>query len=427
VDSVGAVADLSRVLVADEIARVRNERWSGVLALSQGEVSKGLYLLEGEIVFAASTVEEDRLGACLFRAGRLTESQFRAAMREVEASGSPLGYVLVESRVLSAQELHDALHAQVERIVLSVLRWTSGALRRDPMDRPLPADQALLIDTNRLLLLGMRLFADAERLERALGDKGRRLRRVSPPPFDYDQVPAQPAERAALALCSRTTTINDLLALPHPRPQMVRAVYALLAGGVIEDAPVPLPLSPQWQTPPPVEAPGRSPGPARAAPPLAAPAAQAPPAFPIEPAYSASAAYTPEPPLEAEADRDPPSAADAERIARALLERGHRDRAIAMLREAVANHPGVRGPRRLLALTLGRDGFQPAVERMFADLLEAQPDDTELRYAFASYYRRGGFAGREILQLRLVLSADSGHAGAWRDLGELEAGPSRKR
>ena len=58
----GEVADLSRVLVADEIGRVRNQGWSGVLALSQGEVSKGLFFLDGAIVFAASTVEEDRLG-----------------------------------------------------------------------------------------------------------------------------------------------------------------------------------------------------------------------------------------------------------------------------------------------------------------------------------------------------------------------------
>jgi len=175
------VADLSRVLAADEIARARNDGWSGVLALSQGEVSKGIYFLDGAIVFAASTVEEDRLGACLFRAGRISEPQFRAAMREVEASGYPLGYVLVESRVLRPDELKGALASQVERIVLSVLRWTSGSLRQEPMDRPLPADQALEIDANRLLLLGMRQFPDAERLERSLGDPGRRLRRVSPP------------------------------------------------------------------------------------------------------------------------------------------------------------------------------------------------------------------------------------------------------
>jgi hypothetical protein len=386
------VADLSRVLVADEMARVRNERWSGVLALSQGEVSKGLYFLEGEIAFAASTVEEDRLGACLFRAGRLSEPQFRAAMREVEASGFPLGYVLVESRILSPQELAGALAAQVERIVLSVLRWTNGTLRREPMDRPIPADQALDLSTNRLLLLGMRLFPDAERLERALGDPARRLRRITPASFDYDQVETSPAERAALALCARGAAVADLLALPHSRPELVRAVHALLSGGLIEDAPVPRP----------------------AAAPVPSPSVPAP-------SYAVS---EPEPEPEPETPRSPE---EAEKLARGFLDRGHRERAVAILREAVAEHPTARGPRRLLALTLGREaGFQQDVERLFVELLEGEPSDTELRYALASYYRKGGLAGRAILQLRIVLSADSGHAAAWRDLGELEAGPTRR-
>jgi len=392
------VADLSRVLVADEIGRVRNEGWSGVLALSQGEVSKGLYFLEGQIVFAASTVEEDRLGACLFRAGRISESQFRTAMREVEASGFPLGYVLVESRVLNRYELAGALAAQVERIVLSVLRWTSGALRREPMDRPLPADQALDLNTNRLLLLGMRQFPDAERLERSLGDPQRRLRRVTPPPFDYDQVDTSPAERAALALCARSAPLADLVVLPHPRPQLVRAVHALLSGGLIEDAPV------------------------AAARPAAAPAPSAWPA----PSYAA-----PEPEPEAEPEPESPglprSAEEAEKLARGLLERGHRERAIGILREAVVEHPAARGPRRLLALTLVREpGSQAAVERLLIDLLESEPHDNELRYALASYYRKEGLAARAILQLRIVLTNDSGHAAAWRDLGELEAGPTRR-
>jgi lipopolysaccharide biosynthesis regulator YciM len=114
-------------------------------------------------------------------------------------------------------------------------------------------------------------------------------------------------------------------------------------------------------------------------------------------------------------------------VARGFLERGHRERAVAILRETVQQHPSARGPRRLLALTLGREsGFQQEVERLFVELLEGEPSDTELRYALASYYRKGGLAARAILQLRLVLSADSGHAAAWRDLGELEAGPTRR-
>jgi tetratricopeptide (TPR) repeat protein len=383
------VLDLKQALVADEVTRVRAEGWSGVLALSQGQVAKGLYFVDGEIAFAASTVEEDRLGAGLYRVGKITESQFRAAMRQSESSGRHLGDTLVELGYLTPDEVAAGVAAQVERIVLSVLRWTTGTLRREPMDRPLPADLAVAVETHRLLLLGTRQFPDADRLERALGDRARRLRRVSPWPFDYEQVPTSPPERAVLALCTRSVALADLLDLPHPRPEVVRAVYALQVGGMVEDAP-----------------------PRTAAAPLAPPP---PPLAPAPPEL------TPPPP-------PPQTPEEAERLARGLLEKGQRQRAVEALHEALDRYPEARGLRRLLAMTLSREsGFLPRVEALFLAALEKEPQDVELRYALASYYRRSGLAARAILQLRLVLSADPGHAGAWRDLGELEAAESRRR
>ncbi|HYN01253.1 MAG TPA: DUF4388 domain-containing protein [Vicinamibacteria bacterium] len=385
--------DLSETLVAEEIVRVRAEGWSGVLALTQGQVAKGVYCVDGEIAFAASTVEEDRLGAGLFRAGKITEGQFRAAMRQSEASGRPLGHTLVDLGHLTAEDLPAAVALQVERIVLSVLRWTSGSLRREPMERPLPADLTLDLNTHRLLLLGMRQFPDAQRLWRSLGPPDRRLRRVSPWPFDYEELTPSPAERAVLALCTRSVSLADLLALPLPRPELVRAVYALLAGGLVDDAP------------------------ARVAP---APQAPAPPLGPE--------ATSPHPPAEMDplltpAPPPPQTPEDAARAARGLLEKGFRRRAIEILQAAADRHPDARGPRRLLAMILAREGgFEPSVEKLFSSLLETEADDVELRHALASYYRRSGMAARAILQLRLVVSTDSGHAGAWRDLGELEAG-----
>jgi uncharacterized protein DUF4388 len=402
-----SVLDLGQALVAEEIARVRAERWSGVLALAQGEVAKGLYFVEGEIAFAASTVEEDRLGACLFRVGKITEGQFRAAMRECEATGRPLGRAFVDMGHLTSGELAAAVTAQVERIVLSVLRWTTGSLRRDPMDRPLPADLALDLNTHRLLLLGTRLFPDAERLERALGSPTRRLRRVSPWPFDYEEVPVSAVERAVLAQCSRSVALGDLLVLPHPRPQLVRALYALVAGGLLENAPARIP------------APAPVPPPVPVLPPV------------VETIPSSVPQPRPAPPVEVEMTPSPPAPRtpeEAERAARMFLERGQRRLAIEALQEAVDRHPGARGPARLLAITLGRETtFRHEVERRFLDLLDAQPQDAELRYALASYYRRAGLAARAMLQLRLVLSTDSGHAAAWRDLGELEAGETKRR
>jgi tetratricopeptide (TPR) repeat protein len=237
------------------------------------------------------------------------------------------------------------------------------------MDRPIPAELAVTLDTPRLLLLGMRQYPDTARLERHIGPHSRLLRRASRAAFDYDAVAPSPAERAVLAVCLRPTSVEDLFSLPHARGDVARATAALLAGGLLEES----------------------------APPLATPA--------------------------------PVPMGEPEAVARILLEKGDRLRALEVLLSAIDADPRERRARRLYAMLRARDGgFDAAVERHFLVALESEPSDVELRYALASYYRRAGLGGRALLQLRLVLSADPSHAAAWRDLGEMEAaGPRRAR
>ncbi len=230
------------------------------------------------------------------------------------------------------------------------------------MERPLPADLVLDLDTHRLLLLGTRQFPDAERLERALGPPERRLRRVSPSPFDFEAVTPLPAERAVLASCARSVPLGELLALPHPRPQLARAAYALLVGGLIDDAPARVAAPPIRPSP---EAPAVA-----AEPPAPAPA---------------EADLTPLPP-------PPQTPEEAERTARGLLEKG-----FASGRSRSCTRPWTGTPRRgacvgMLAMTRGREsGFDPELEKLFLSLLEKDRQDAELRYALASWYRRGAW------------------------------------
>jgi hypothetical protein len=420
------VVDLARVIVSEEIRRVHRERWSGVLAMTQGEVTKGLYFVEGEIAFAASTVEEDRLGANLFRIGRITEAQFRAALAAAQEPGRKIGQALIEAGVLTAGELAAAVTGQVERIVLSVLRWTSGVMQRRAMDRPIPADLALDLNTPRLLLLGARLFPDTDRLEAVLGGPGTRLRRVVPRPYSYDLLPSSPAERAALAMCAREASLGDLLGLPHSRARIVRAVYALVAGGMLEPIPaersearVERPEAPPPRAP---VSPYRAPEPEPPPPP--SPPSDTPPPLMAVPEWARPA--DPEEGFGSRPDA-PPDPMTAESRARVLLDHGQRQAAAAVLAEVLDRHADAVSCRRLLAMTLALEpGFRHDVESHFLTTLEAIPRDSELRHRLATYYRRAGMTARAILQLRLVLSADPSHAAAWRDLGELEAGEGRR-
>jgi len=401
----GQPVDISQILVSEEVRQIRRERWSGILALAQGEVAKGLYFIDGDTVFAASTVEEDRLGANLYRIGRITEAQFRTAMAEAQAPGRRLGQALIDAGVIRPAELAAAVIGQTERIVLSVLRWTNGRLQRRPMDRPLPPDLILHLSTPRLLVLGARLFPNPRLLEPVLGRPGVRLRRAFPAPFEYDQLPTSPPERAVLALCAREKTLAEVLRLPHPRPQLLRAIYGLVAGGLLETlepvaVEVPLPVS-------------------------------VPLAEPSPPTNPSLSDYTPlddaGPPARSPGQPEVPSNPEiGEQKARSMLERGQREAAVELLRQLVERFPEARGCRRLLAMTESQSDFRKEVERHFLKALEGDPDDVELRHRLATYYRRSGMSGRAMTQLRLVLSVDPGHAGAWRDLGELEAGEGRR-
>jgi hypothetical protein len=100
-----------------------------------------------------------------------------------------------------------------------------------------------------------------------------------------------------------------------------------------------------------------------------------------------------------------------------------REPAVEILEAILESHPGAHAARRLLAMTLAPSGpFDRTVEQHLLKVIEADRGDVEARYRLATYYRRAGMNARAVLQLRLVLSADPGHAAAWRDLGELDAG-----
>lgn len=456
---VGRPVDISQVLVSEEVRQIRREGWSGVLALTQGEVAKGLYFVDGDIAFAASTVEEDRLGANLYRIGRITAAQFRAGMAAAQNPGRRLGQALIEAGVLSDIELAAAITGQVERIVLSVFRWSSGRMQRRGMDRPLPADLALDLCTPRLLLLGARELADTRRLEAVLGSDNQRLRRVSWVSFDYDELPPSPPERAVLAVATREVTLESVLDLPHPRTQLVRAAYALVVGGLLElyeataspdppgpDETLPTGMKPASHESDPAER-SRHETPAPAPPPAARRPGQATRPMAVvdptlltptpppnsetpgederpfdEPLGGGPATDTPLPPIDVPSDPE-----EGERRARAMLENGLREPALAILQAVVERHPEAHGARRLLAMTMAQSGpFDPAVERHLLAVVETDPKDVESRYRLATYYRRSGLAARAVLQLRLVLSADPGHAGAWRDLGELDAAEGQR-
>ena len=234
------MTDLESTLLTETIRRLHHDLWSGVVAVSSGDLTKGLYFRRGRFVFAASTVEDDKLGEFLVRTGRISRKQFAAALEAAQAPGKRLGQALVEIGAVNDLDLEDLVAEQLHMIALSAFRWTAGTALTEDVEEPIPADLALPLSTERLLLEGARTYPDPRRLEQALGDLDRRVQRAENvrPAFNYRRVSESRAEKTVLAALRAPKKIADLLTLPgpSPRPALVRALYALFVSGLLENA-----------------------------------------------------------------------------------------------------------------------------------------------------------------------------------------------
>jgi hypothetical protein len=116
------MADLSRVLLSEEIRRVHREGRSGVLAVTAAGVTKGLFFSSGRLVFASSTRVEDKLGENLIRLGRISRKEFAIAHEAAQLRKSRIGQTFVAAGVTTEEELGRLVAEQVESIVLSLFR-----------------------------------------------------------------------------------------------------------------------------------------------------------------------------------------------------------------------------------------------------------------------------------------------------------------
>ena len=100
------------------------------------------------------------------------QAQPRAVARALERKRLEperrLGQIRVDQGEASAEQVREAVHEVLRRIVYGLLLWRNGSFRFVPGDVAVGEDIQLDLDLDRLILEGLRL-ADQERAERAAG------------------------------------------------------------------------------------------------------------------------------------------------------------------------------------------------------------------------------------------------------------------
>ncbi len=101
-------------------------RVPGPLDIGREDVRKRIYISDGNVLFATSTERTDRLGAYLYRRGKLSREALEKTIVKRERAGAKHGQILIEEGLLSPAELYEAIRGQMEAIVWSVFSWQEG-------------------------------------------------------------------------------------------------------------------------------------------------------------------------------------------------------------------------------------------------------------------------------------------------------------
>ncbi len=117
--------DLRLFHVAELLALISSMSKEGILTLLVPHARKVIYFKQGNVVHAASSVEDDRLIEVLWRKGIITLAQLGKVSEQVRP-GKRVGKLLIEKGIITPRQLYEGLQEQILEIIYSTFYFTKG-------------------------------------------------------------------------------------------------------------------------------------------------------------------------------------------------------------------------------------------------------------------------------------------------------------
>lgn len=224
--------DIAQTPLPEVLVKIHKYRAPGRLDCRRGDEVKRIYLERGDIIFATTNQIAESLGDMLLRTGHISREQYDESLRRVRQTGKRHGTVLVEMRILSSEELFNAVRDHIQGILWSVFSWDFGNVGFTPgRDKRLEFIK-VEIPIPQAVMQGVRHMPDARGIVARLGSKATVYARTSA------QVPGltlHPEEQALLDAVDGRRVLYDLVnSPPLSAADNARILYALASLGMIE-------------------------------------------------------------------------------------------------------------------------------------------------------------------------------------------------
>lgn len=125
---------------------------------------------DGGLIFARTSLPEERLGTVLLNMGRISQ-EVADSIPSLTGSGRMIGEVLISKRLISHKDLYEALLAQMSMISLSLFPVFDAQLRFEKRDRIADVEFEMKMYVPQIIELGIREMPCPPALVEFLGPK----------------------------------------------------------------------------------------------------------------------------------------------------------------------------------------------------------------------------------------------------------------
>lgn len=223
---------LSSIPLPDILLLLNNNRKTGELSCTLGQLSKTVEWENGEIVFARSSLPDDRLGAYLLARSRITPAQLEEASRGLDGQ-ERLGAALIRSGALVPADLWSAVRGQVVEIVYSLFHWKEG---RFEFHEGKPSEEKIALNASvmSVIMEGTRRLDEWSRFRQKIPSDAVILAPVKALEEVARSVELSDFEKTVVGLVDGRRTVREVVVLAgRDEFDSWQALYSLLSAGVI--------------------------------------------------------------------------------------------------------------------------------------------------------------------------------------------------
>jgi hypothetical protein len=211
-------------------------RRTGTLAVTRSAGSGRVFFRSGDVYFADSSLTREPLGQKLVRARAITEGQLMKALDEHAASGRRVGEILVESELVSLEQLESAVRDQIEGSVFDLLRWELGEFEWE-QGTETEVEVPIAVSVENLIMEASRRLDELEVIKRKIPSVAAVLRMAPKPPEGAVEINITPEEWRILVLVDGTRSVAAIAeAVALDEFGAMRVLYGLVSAGLIEVA-----------------------------------------------------------------------------------------------------------------------------------------------------------------------------------------------